>query len=115
VVEHHDDAAADLVGRGAPDPGLTVATVHLPRSLALVIPDLPKVATVDGSTVDEVVQALDGRWPGVADRVLEAGPAIRRHINVFVDGQPAGLTTPVPDGSVVHIIPAVAGGMVRRG
>jgi sulfur-carrier protein len=94
---------------------VTVATVHLPRSLALVIPDLPKVATVDGSTVDEVVRALDGRWPGVADRVLEAGPAIRRHINVFVDGTPAGLGTPVADGSVVHIIPAVAGGAAQPG
>lgn len=87
-----------------------MATVHLPRSLALVIPDLPKVATVDGATIADVVRTLDGRWPGVADRVLEAGPAIRRHINVFVDGQPADLATPVLESSVVHIIPAVAGG-----
>lgn len=87
-----------------------MATVHLPRSLALVIPDLPKTASVEGGTVAEVVRALDARWPGVADRVLEAGPAIRRHINVFVDGEPATLTTPVPVGGVVHVIPAVAGG-----
>jgi sulfur-carrier protein len=87
-----------------------VATVHLPSSLALVIPDLPKVASVDGTTVGEVVNALDARWPGVADRVLEPGPAIRRHINVFVGGQPADLATAVPDGGIVHIIPAVAGG-----
>jgi len=110
VVEHHDDAAADLVGRGDPGARLTVATVHLPSSLALVIPELPKVASVEGSTVAEVVRALDARWPGVADRVLDAGPAIRRHINVYVGGQPADLATPVPDGAVVHIIPAVAGG-----
>jgi len=84
-----------------------MATVHLPSSLALVVPELPKVASVEGATVEEVVRALDARWPGVADRVLEAGPAIRRHINVFVDGEPADLATPVPDRSVVHVIPAV--------
>lgn len=87
-----------------------MATVHLPSSLALVIPELPRVASVDGATVGDVVLALDARWPGVSDRVLEPGPAIRRHINVFVDGQPADLATPVADAGVVHIIPAVAGG-----
>jgi len=87
-----------------------MVTVHLPSSLALVVPELPRVAQVEATTVDEVVRALDARWRGVADRVLEPGPAIRRHINVFVDGEPARLETPVPDGSVVHVIPAVAGG-----
>ncbi|HEU4672990.1 MAG TPA: MoaD/ThiS family protein [Candidatus Limnocylindrales bacterium] len=90
-----------------------MATVHLPRSLALVIPELPKVAEVDGTTVAEVVEALDARWPGVFDRVIEAGPAIRRHINVFVDGEPATLATVVRPGGVVHVIPAVAGGAAR--
>jgi molybdopterin converting factor small subunit len=87
-----------------------MVTVHLPSSLALVVPELPRVAHVDGTTIEAVVRALDERWPGVADRVLEPGPAIRRHINVFVDGEPAALTSAVPDGSVVHVIPAVAGG-----
>ncbi|HET7026974.1 MAG TPA: MoaD/ThiS family protein [Candidatus Limnocylindrales bacterium] len=87
-----------------------MVTVHLPSSLALVVAELPRVAQVEATTVHEVVRALDARWPGVADRVLEPGPAIRRHINVFVDGEPARLETPVPNGSVVHVIPAVAGG-----
>lgn len=87
-----------------------MATVHLPRSLALVVPELPKTATVEGSTVAEVVRALDARWPGVADRVLEPGPAIRQHINVFVNGERATLSSAVPAGADVHVIPAVAGG-----
>jgi molybdopterin synthase sulfur carrier subunit len=90
-----------------------MATVHLPRSLALVIPDLPRVASVEGETVGAVVAALDARWPGLADRVLEPGPAIRDHINVFVDGDRATLATRVDEGSVVHVIPAVAGGATR--
>jgi len=48
--------------------------------------------------------------PGVRDRLLEAGPRLRPHINVFVDGQPADLTTAVGAAAVVHVLPAVSGG-----
>ena len=57
-----------------------------------------------------MVAALDGRIPGLADRVLTAGPAIREHLNVFVDGERATLATPVGPDAVVHVIPAVSGG-----
>ena len=87
-----------------------MVTVHLPSSLALVVPELPRVAQVEATTVDEVVRALDARWRGVADRVLEPGPAIRRHINVFVDGEPADLATEVSPTARVHVLPAVSGG-----
>ena len=87
-----------------------MALVILPRSLAAILPGLPRRTSIDGATVAEVVAALDASWPGVADRILEPGPAIREHINVFVDGEPADLATPVPSGATVHVIPAVAGG-----
>jgi molybdopterin synthase sulfur carrier subunit len=87
-----------------------VVQVFLPRSLAVLIPNLPRRATVEAATIAEVVAALDAEWPGVADRVLEAGPAIREHINVFVDGDLATLDTVLSPDSVVHVIPAVAGG-----
>jgi molybdopterin converting factor small subunit len=35
---------------------------------------------------------------------------LRPHINVFVAGQPAELSTPVADDDTVHVIPAVSGG-----
>jgi molybdopterin converting factor small subunit len=87
-----------------------MALVILPRSLATILPGLPRRTTVDGATVAEVVAALDASWPGVADRILEPGPAIREHINVFVDGEPAELSSPVAAGATIHVIPAVAGG-----
>ena len=87
-----------------------MALVILPRSLAAILPGLPRRTSIDGATVAEVVAALDASWPGVADRILEPGPAIREHINVFVDGEPADLATPVPSGATIHVIPAVAGG-----
>jgi len=87
-----------------------MALVILPRSLATILPGLPRRATVAGATVAEVVAALDASWPGVADRILEPGPAIREHINVFVDGEPAELSSAVSSEATIHVIPAVAGG-----
>jgi molybdopterin converting factor small subunit len=63
-----------------------------------------------GDTVLELVRDLDTRVPGLANRVLDAGPSIRRHLNVFVNGDLAALDTPVPSGAQVHVIPAVSGG-----
>jgi molybdopterin converting factor small subunit len=44
------------------------------------------------------------------DRLCDAGPTLREHINVFVDRRPADLSTHVSTASEVHIIPAVSGG-----
>ena len=87
-----------------------MATVVLPRSLVALFPGAERRTSVAGATVAEVVAALDGRIPGLADRVLTAGPAIREHLNVFVDGERATLATPVGPDAVVHVIPAVSGG-----
>jgi molybdopterin converting factor small subunit len=87
-----------------------VATVLLPRSLVALFPAAERRVEVPGATVLDVVVALDARIPGVRDRLLEAGPAVRTHLNVFVDGERAGLATPVGPSSVVHVIPAVSGG-----
>ncbi len=48
--------------------------------------------------------------PGLANRVLDAGPVIRTHLNVFVDGERASVETAVPPGAEVHLIPAISGG-----
>ena len=91
------------------DPGRP-AVVHLPRSLASLFPQAERRMDAHGATVLEVVRDLDTRVPGLANRVLDAGPSIRRHLNVFVDGELAALETPVPGGAQVHVIPAVSGG-----
>jgi molybdopterin converting factor small subunit len=87
-----------------------VAVVHLPRSLVALFPGADRRVEASGATVADVIADLDRRIPGFGSRVLDAGPSIRSHINVFVAGQRAGLATPVPAGADVHIIPAVSGG-----
>jgi sulfur-carrier protein len=86
------------------------ATVVLPASLVALLPALPRRLEVDPGTVAQVIDALERQAPGARDRLCEPGPRLRRHINVFVDGQLAGIETPVAAGSVVHVIPAVSGG-----
>ncbi len=90
--------------------GASTVVVVLPRSLVALFAGAPRRIDVDGATVAEVVDALERRLPGIRDRLLGPGPAIREHMNVFVAGERATLGTAVPAGSTVHVIPAVSGG-----
>lgn len=87
-----------------------MADVHLPRSLVALFPGAPRRLAATGATVAEVIADLDAQVPGIRNRLLDAGPVIRAHINVFVAGERATLTTPVPSDAVVHVVPAVSGG-----
>lgn len=89
-----------------------MADVHLPRSLVALFPGAPRRIEAHGATVADVIADLDIRVPGIRNRLLDAGPAIRTHINIFVAGERAMLSTPVPEGAVVHVIPAVSGGVI---
>ena len=57
--------------------------------------------------------AVDTR-PQLAARIRDETGALRRHVNVFVDGQDirrlGGLEVVVGSGAVIHILPSVAGG-----
>ena len=87
-----------------------MATVVLPRSLLTLFPDVERRHELDGDSVDDILRALDAAAPGMRDRLVEEGPRLRRHIKVFVDGQPADLGTPVTASTTIHVIPAVSGG-----
>lgn len=87
-----------------------MAEVHLPRSLAALFPGTPRRLEARGGTVAEVIADLESQVPGMRNRLLDAGPSIRTHINVFVSGERATLSTPVATNAVVHVIPAVSGG-----
>jgi len=89
-----------------------MATVHLPRSLVTLFTNPPpRHLEVDVGSLGELVTRLDEGWPGMKDRLCTAGPEIREHINVFIDGERSrDLAAALPQGAVVHIIPAVAGG-----
>jgi sulfur-carrier protein len=87
-----------------------MAEVHLPATLPPLFRDLPRRVEVDAATVGEAIAGLDARWPGMRDRLCVPGPALRPHVNVYVDQERAGLDTPLAERSRVDVIAAISGG-----
>jgi molybdopterin converting factor small subunit len=84
--------------------------VRLPDALVRLFPDAPRKVMLPAATVGEAIDALDARWPGMRDRICDSRPAIRRHINVFVQGERATLDTPLPAGGEMLVFTAISGG-----
>jgi len=84
--------------------------VVLPGPLLRLFPGSAREVVLSAATVAELLDALDARWPGMRDRLCDSRPAIRKHINIFVDGTPARLATPLPPGAEVFILTAMSGG-----
>lgn len=69
---------------------------------------------VEGSTVGEVLKAIDSQYPGLGERLFDESGALRRFVNVFLADEDVrfldGLNTPVQPNQSISIVPAVAGG-----
>lgn len=68
----------------------------------------------DGASLADALEALGSAYPALQPRIFDETGAVRRHVNVYVDGDDvrggAGLGTLVKDGSVVDVLPSIAGG-----
>lgn len=88
-------------------------TVRIPTQLRTLAGGASEIA-VSGDTVGEALQALDAAHPGFGERLFDDGGALRRFVNVFVAEEDIrfldGVDTKLGDGTVVSIVPAVAGG-----
>ena len=84
--------------------------VRLPAILVDLFPGSRRSVEMRASSVREMVEELERLWPGMRDRICDSTPAIRRHINVFIDGNRASLETPVPPGAEVFVLTAISGG-----
>jgi sulfur-carrier protein len=88
-------------------------SVRIPTQLRTLTGGAGSVS-VEGTTVGEVLKALDAAHAGFADRIFDDAGGLRRFVNVFLADEDVrfldGLATPVTDGQTVSIVPAVAGG-----
>jgi molybdopterin synthase sulfur carrier subunit len=67
-----------------------------------------------GGTLADLLDTLAVGHPALSRRIRDEAGALRRFVNVYVDGDDVrytgGLGAPVADGAVVQVLPSVAGG-----
>ena len=70
--------------------------------------------TTNGRTVAEVLNSLELQFGGLRGQIKDEAGQLHRFINVYRNGEDIRylnlLDTPVQEGDVVAILPAVAGG-----
>jgi sulfur-carrier protein len=87
--------------------------VKLPTILRKHAGGQPRVSA-EGSTLREVLEDLESRYPGVTRNVLAEEGGLHRFVNVYLNDEDVrylgSLETEVAEGDTVSILPAVAGG-----
>lgn len=88
-------------------------TVRIPTPLRKLTGEQDTV-TAEGSTLAQLIDALEGMHPGLKERICDETGELRRFVNVYVDGEDvrfmSGLETELKADTEVSIVPAVAGG-----
>ena len=69
--------------------------------------------TVDGASVGDLLVALESEHPEIRGWILDERGVLRRHINVFVNGELCAQDTAVRSQDMVDVLPALSGGCRR--
>ncbi len=89
-----------------------MVTVRLATPLRKFSDGKPEI-TADGETLQEVIDNINAKSPGFADRIIENGE-IKRFVNIYVNNEDVkmgkGLVTKVGKNDIISILPAVSGG-----
>ncbi len=68
-------------------------------------------AAANGNTVDQALNDLDARFPGIRFRVIDEQGRIREHMRVFVDGERVReVSASLRPTAEVHVFGALSGG-----
>jgi molybdopterin converting factor small subunit len=86
-----------------------MAVVRLRAPLRDLAGGSPEVR-VDGGTVGEALRALERAHPPITGWILDEHGRIRRHVNVFVDGERRREEEAVEPGDVLQVLSAISGG-----
>ena len=63
-----------------------------------------------GATVGELLRALESAHPAISGWILDERGVMRRHINVFVNGERGAQDTDVEAEDRIDVLPAISGG-----
>jgi len=87
--------------------------VRVPTPLRRFTAGADEVAA-DGASVKAIIEDLERRHPGMRERLLDDKGALRRFVNIYVNGDDIRfldeLNSKVKDGDDLSIVPAIAGG-----
>jgi molybdopterin converting factor small subunit len=65
----------------------------------------------DGVTLGELLNDLDARYPGIRFRMIDEQDQVRRHMRIFINGEPVkNLAHPIRSSDEVSIVQALSGG-----
>lgn len=88
-------------------------TVKFTYALRRFFPQL-KDTPVEGSGLPELLDSIDRLYPGLQNYILDERGALRRHVNIFIDGDlirdREKLSDPFKPDSEVFIMQALSGG-----
>jgi MoaD family protein len=87
-------------------------TVRIPTPLRSLTGGEEQVQ-VTGDTLRDVIASLEGKHPGIKERLLD-DKGVRRFVNIYVGDEDVrfldGLETKLKSGDEISIVPAIAGG-----
>ncbi|MBA4150211.1 MAG: MoaD/ThiS family protein [Verrucomicrobia bacterium] len=73
-----------------------------------------ELVQIEAKTISEVITELQGRFPGIQERLVDEKGEVRRFVNVYVNEEDIRFlqnqATTLKDGDEISIIPAIAGG-----
>jgi len=76
--------------------------------------DDSEVVEVEAESIASAIQALQAKFPGIGERLIDESGEVRRFVNVYVNGEDIRFLknreTALKDGDEISIIPAIAGG-----
>jgi len=84
--------------------------VHIPSPL-LSYTNQQNDVDGNGSTIAEMLDDLNRRFPGIRFRMIDEQDSIRPHMKIFVNGEQVwGLNTALKSSDEVYILQALSGG-----
>ncbi|MCM8784007.1 MAG: MoaD/ThiS family protein [Candidatus Omnitrophica bacterium] len=87
--------------------------VRIPTPLQKITNNLAEVEA-EGKNIEELVESLEKKFPGIKERIVDEKGKIRRFVNLYVNDEDIRFLqmekTPLKEGDEISIIPAIAGG-----
>jgi molybdopterin synthase sulfur carrier subunit len=90
-----------------------MTTVRFTKALKRFFPSLKETETT-GKTLTEILNEMDDHYPGVRSYLVDEQGALRKHVNIFINGKiitdRTRLSDSFSENSEIYIIQALSGG-----